>query len=146
MEWTVLIALFFGGLLAGGELVVRFGVRGPLARLDPHSHIEMRQGLIRTLRVLVPILFALALLSNIAAAVAAATPLRIGVVVLLLGFISVTLAGTVPINQAVSSWNPAAPPSGWKNTIRRWERLDDWRTLLATSAFALALSGAAVIR
>ena len=98
MAWTVLIALFFGGLLAGGELVVRFGVRGPLARLDPHSHIEMRQGLIRTLRVLVPTLFALAFLSNVAAAIAATTPLRIGVVVLLLGFISVTLAGTVPIN------------------------------------------------
>lgn len=143
MGWTVAGSLFFAGLLAGGEVVVRFGVRGPLGRMDSRSHIALRQGLIRTLRVLVPILFMLAFLSGIAAAVIHPGALRIGSVVLLAAFMTVTLAGTVPINKAVVAWDPAAPPQAWQDLIRRWERLDDWRTLLAVVAFALALLGAA---
>jgi hypothetical protein len=48
------INVFGAGLLAGEEFVIRYGVRGPLGRLDQESHIRMRQGLIRTPRILVP--------------------------------------------------------------------------------------------
>lgn len=48
------VSLFLAGILAGEELVIRYGVRGPLAALDDRAHIQFRHGLIRSLRVLVP--------------------------------------------------------------------------------------------
>src|ERR1700733_2245032 len=60
------ISVFGAGLLAGEEFVIRYGVRGPLSRLDQEPHILMRQGLIRTLRVLVPAILAPTLLSAVA--------------------------------------------------------------------------------
>ncbi len=138
-----LASAFLAGLLAGEEFVICFGVRQPLAALAPQPHIEMRQGLIRTLRVLVPILFALTLFSGLAATIihwneTVQTP-RVGSVALLLAFIILTLLGTAPINKAVGSWDAAAPPQGWQATIRRWEVLDSMRTALAIGAFTLAL-------
>jgi hypothetical protein len=52
-EILSLINVFFAGLLAGEEFVIRFGVRGPLAGLDQRPHIELRKALILTLRILV---------------------------------------------------------------------------------------------
>src|ERR1700733_12594103 len=63
------ISVFGAGLLAGEEFVIRYGVRGPLGRLDQEPHIRMRQGLIRTLRVLVPAILAPTLLSAVAVTV-----------------------------------------------------------------------------
>ena len=107
-------ALFLAGLLAGEEFVVRYGVRGPLAALDDRAHIEFRQGLIRTLRVLVPAIFGPALAAGVAAAIAAGAgpgvALRWAGVLALLGWALVTLFGTVPINSGALDWRPAAPP------------------------------------
>jgi hypothetical protein len=63
------INVFGAGLLAGEEFVIRYGVRGPLGRLDQESHIRMRQGLIRTLRILVPAILLPTLLSAVAVTV-----------------------------------------------------------------------------
>jgi hypothetical protein len=63
------IRVFGAGLLAGEEFVIRYGVRGPLGRLDQESHIRMRQGLIRTLRILVPAILVPTLLSAVAVTV-----------------------------------------------------------------------------
>jgi len=138
-----LVNLLGAGLLAGEEFIVRFGVRGPLASLDPAAHIRLRQALIRTLRLLVPALFAVTLLSAIAtAAVTGLAPgwqFRTAGLAALILFIMVTLAGTVPINQAVLAWDPEHPPSGWQGAIRRWERLDDVRTAAAVAAFLFFL-------
>ena len=138
-------ALFLAGLLAGEEFVVRYGVRGPLAALDDLAHIEFRQGLIRTLRVLVPAIFGPALAAGVAAAIAAGAgpgvALRWAGVLALLGWALVTLFGTVPINSGALDWRPAAPPADWKALIARWERLDTVRTWAAVLAFALFLAG-----
>jgi uncharacterized membrane protein len=138
-------ALFLTGLLAGEEFVVRYGVRGPLAALDDRAHIEFRQGLIRTLRVLVPAIFGPALAAGVAAAIAAGTgpgvALRWAAVLALLGWALVTLFGTVPINSGALDWRSAAPPADWKALIARWERLDTIRTWAAVLAFALFLAG-----
>jgi hypothetical protein len=62
------VNLFFAGILAGEEFVIRYGVCGPLATLDDRAHIQFRQGLIRTLRVLVPAIAVPAFIAGIAAA------------------------------------------------------------------------------
>jgi len=46
--------LLCAGMLAGEEFVIRYGVRAPVASLDPQPEIQLRQALIRRLRVLVP--------------------------------------------------------------------------------------------
>lgn len=151
MDLSILLGfinLFFAGILAGEELTVRFGVRGPLASLADKPHIEFRQALILRLRVLVPIIFALALVSGIAVTVAngfdSGFGLRCAGLLALVAFILVTLFGTVPINAAALYWNPVAPPANWQQLVQRWERLDDVRCAMALLAFALFLIGMAL--
>lgn len=50
--------------------------------------------------------------------------------------------GTVPINIGVNDWDPATPPSDWKDVVRRWERIDVLRSTAAVAAFVLAVVAA----
>jgi hypothetical protein len=65
----------------------------------------MRQGLIRSLRILVPILFVFALSTGIGSTVVlwdgAGRLLRLGSVILLVLFMTLTLSASVPINKAI---------------------------------------------
>jgi uncharacterized membrane protein len=140
------INILSAGLLAGEEFVIRYGARGPVAGLDQVPHIQLRQALIRTLRVLVPAVFAIALFSGIAVTLLGGPcleiALRCGGLIALVGFISITLGGTVPINEAVLNWNAVSPPDEWRTLLERWERLDTLRTWAAITAFCFF--GAAV--
>ena len=132
------------GVLAGEEFVIRYGVRAPVATLDERPHLQLRQALIRTLRVLVPAVFGLTILSGIAVTVLGGPGIVLGLrcagLLALLAFISITLGGTVPINQAILTWDVAAPPKDWQTLVKRWERLDTARTWGAVSAFCLFLA------
>jgi hypothetical protein len=55
-----------------------------------------------------------------------------------------TFNGTVPINAAVLTWRPDAPPENWKAVIKRWERLDTVRTWAALAAFVCFLTAVAL--
>jgi uncharacterized membrane protein len=136
------------GVLAGEEFVIRYGVRGPVASLDEKPHLQLRQALIRALRILVPAVFALTILSGIAVTVlggsALILELRCAGQLALLVFISITLVVTVPINQAILTWDVAAPPKDWQTLVERWERLDTIRTWAAISAFGLFLAAVVV--
>jgi uncharacterized membrane protein len=140
-----LVSVFFAGLLAGEEFIVRFGVRGPLAELDDRPHILMRQGLIRTLRVLVPCLFFAALTTAVASTVIdgidSAFALRCVGIGALLCWIAVTLGGTVPINAAALEWDASNPPENWRTQVDRWERLNTVRAGMAVIAFGFLLVG-----
>jgi uncharacterized membrane protein len=138
-----LVSVFFAGLLAGEEFVVRFGVRGPLTSLPDGPHILARQALIRTLRVLVPVLYLLTLSSAVAATCVdgpSYLPVRAAGVAALLVWLALTLGGTVPINVAAIEWDADAPPANWRSQIERWERLNTLRTAAAIIAFSLLLT------
>lgn len=144
VEGLGFVNLLCTGKLAGEELAICYGVRGPLASLNPQPAIQLRQALIRRLRILVPVLFGLAFVSGIAVSLldgfgrefgARCAGLACHVV-----FIAITLAGTVPINQAALTWEDAAPPEGWRAMVNRWERLDIARTWTAVVAFGLFLA------
>jgi uncharacterized membrane protein len=117
------INVFGAGLLAGEEFVIRYGVRGPLGRLDQESHIRTRQGLIRTLRILVPAILLPTLLSAVAVTVVdgadGGLAFRCAAILALLAWVAVTLRGTVPINEAALDWDPAAPPDNWRALVER---------------------------
>lgn len=142
------INLFFIGILAGEEFTIRYGVRGPLASLDVQSHIRLRQALILRLRVLVPIIFGLAILSGLAVIIINGFGPGFGFrgagLLVLISFILVTLFGTVPINAAALTWQPAAPPGNWRAQVSKWEQLDNVRCWAALIAFGLFLIGMAL--
>ena len=117
--------LFFLGLLAGTEFIVRFGVRNPLNVLEPQPQIRLRQALIRQMRVPVPILFLLSTASSLGVtwldrAGTGFLP-RCAAMAFILVWILATFAGTVPINKKVLAWTPDEPPGTWRKTIRLWE-------------------------
>jgi uncharacterized membrane protein len=138
------VNLFCVGILAGEEFVIRYGVREPMTRLEQIPAIQLRQAMIRTLRILVPAVFAATILSGVAVTLAQGSDhgllFRCAGLLALITFIGVTLGGTVPINQAVLTWEPAAPPRNWRTVIARWERLDTVRCWLAIAAFACFLT------
>jgi uncharacterized membrane protein len=147
-EVVGMVSLYLAGILAGEEFVIRFGVRGPVASLDEELSIRLRQALIYSLRVMVPVIFFSTLLSAVAVTVldgfGPALAFRCAALVALLVWLVATLAGTAPINSAVLEWEPNAPPSKWRAMESRWERLDTMRTFAALAAFALMLAGLAM--
>jgi hypothetical protein len=138
-----LVNLFCAGILAGIEFVVRYGIRGAIAVLDEQPQIRLRQALIRRLRVVVPAVFASTALSAVAVTILGGTGFRYAGLLAVLGWTLVTFVGTVPINKATLTWQPAAPPADWRALVRRWERLDTARWWAAALVFALFLTAAA---
>jgi hypothetical protein len=59
-----LVNLFFAGLLAGVEFAVHYGFHSATVALEERPQIQLRQGVIRRLRVLVPPIFAGAFFGN----------------------------------------------------------------------------------
>ncbi len=140
--------LFLAGLFAGEELAICYGVRTSLAKLDDQPQTQLRQSLIRKLRVLVPAIFVpTAVSSMIAIALAGASPgfgFRCAGLLLLLVWAAIAFLGTVPINQAVLDWQLEALPDDWKSIVDRWERLDVGRCWAAVISFACVLIAVAL--
>ncbi len=139
------VGLLLAGLLAGEEFVVCYGVRTPLAIVDDEPQIKFRQNLIRRLRVLVPSIAMPSLFCSLAILwFHRAQPgilFQGAGVAAMLTWLVTTFAGTVPINEAVLTWSPDAPPENWKLLMARWEQLDIircWVTVLAFTCFLLS--------
>jgi len=111
---------------------------------------EVQQGRDRVAARIMPILGNAAILSVavcvvLVRAIPWAFVLTLIALVLLIGDMTVTLAGNVPINKQVQSWNIAAPPPEWANLRDRWERFHTIRTVLIVSGFALLASSVAFL-
>ena len=118
------VNLFCAGLLAGAEFIVCFGVRSTITVLDEQPQIQLRQALIRRLRVLVLAIYEPTLLSAVAVTVLAGAGdgfgfRRLGLLAVLVWTVT-TFVGTVPINKATLTWRPEAPPDHWRATVRKW--------------------------
>jgi hypothetical protein len=139
------INLFFGGILAGMEIVIHYGLRAPAEVLSDSSQLQLRQALVLRLRVLVAVFFVPTALSGIAIAVleGAAVGLWLRGVGLLaiLVWIVIRIIGTVPINSATLTWELAIPPKDWKAQVARAERFHDvgvWAVILSYACFIAA--------
>lgn len=130
--WQAL-GLVFAGLLAGTELIVRYGVQPALRSLPDGPHVLARQALVRRLRVVVPVLIVPTVL--VAFVAAGGSALRWAGVGCLVVFLLTAAFGTVPLNIRVDGWDPERPPADWKAVVRRWERLDVLRSTAAIAAF-----------
>jgi hypothetical protein len=59
-----IINLLFAGILAGMEIAIHYGLHAPIKVLSDQSQLQLRQALVRRLRVLVPAFFLPAALSG----------------------------------------------------------------------------------
>lgn len=84
--------------------MIHYGLRAPTEELDEKPQIQLRQALIRRLRVLVPAIFVPTAVSGIAVTfLGGAGPgfaFRCAALVAVLMWISIRVIGTVPINWA----------------------------------------------
>jgi uncharacterized membrane protein len=79
-------------------------------------------------------------------AVLGAFALSLIALVFIVGNMVVTVAGNVPINKQVQSWNVAQPPPEWAELRDRWERLHTIRTIFIVSGFALLVAAVIFFR
>jgi len=112
---------------------------------------EMNQGRDRVAARVMPLLGSAAILSvafcvYLVKAVPGAFWLSLLGLLFLIGDMTVTLAGNVPINKQVQSWNAAAPPPSWFELRDRWERFHTLRTVLAVTGFTLFASSVVFFR
>lgn len=52
-----------------------------------------------------------------------------------------TLKGSVPINQIIDNWSPAAVPADWKEVRLAWFRVFQWRQVIDVVGFVSLLAG-----
>jgi Domain of unknown function (DUF1772) len=140
------VSLFFAGLVAGIEFVVRYGVQPALTALDDRAHLRARIALVRRLRVLVPSIMVPTVILGVAVLIvgglSAGCVLRWAGVIALGVFVLVAAFGTVPINIRVMDWDPDAPPADWKAVVKRWQFIDVFRSSAAILAFVFFLIAA----
>lgn len=144
-----IVTVFCAGLLAGALVVIDYGVGPAVAAVrDEPAHIQVRQALIQSLRVLVPAIFVPTILVGIAMTVrdgsAPGFGFRVAGLLDVLACFGLTLLGTAPINATVLTWTPSAPPADWRTLVSRWERFDTARTWAGITAFVLFLTATAL--
>lgn len=150
MEFPLLevIGLVLVGLLAGEELIVRWGVQPALAALDDNATILARVALVRRLRIVVPVIMVPTVLVGITVLLVGGAGdgfgWRIAGVVALVAFVLFSFLGTVPINIKVIDWDADNPPDDWTAVIKRWEAIDVFRSSAAVIAFACFVVALAV--
>lgn len=145
-----LISLFLAGILAGEELIVRYGVQPALNTLDDRSHLLSRIALVRKLMIVVPAIMIPTVIAGLVVVATGGTGtgfvFRILGAMMLVAFVLFSFLGTVPINMKVNdTWNADTPPADWKKTVKRWVFIDTFRSSSAILAFVFFL-GAVVIQ
>jgi len=142
------LGLFLAGILAGMELIVRYGIHPALMRLPDRAHLEARHEIVRIVRVIVPVVLLPSVLVGGAVAILSGSDQgsvwRWAAVGAYLAYLIVVFAGTVPINDRFFRWDAADPPEGWQAVIRRWALIDVVRSTLAVLAFGLFLIAAVI--
>jgi len=106
---------------------------------------EVQQGRDRVAARIMPVvknasILAVAACVVVRRAIPGAFALSLAALILIIGDLAVTLAGNVPINKQVQSWDVAAPPAEWAALRDRWETLHTIRTALIVCGFALFAS------
>jgi uncharacterized membrane protein len=56
-----------------------------------------------------------------------------------LGIVWFTRAVNLPLNYLTESWSPGAVPVDWADTRDAWNRANNWRALISSAIFALAI-------
>lgn len=146
MNVTLLTGLFFGGILSGIEIAVHYGFHGPTLALDTKPQILLRQGLVRTLRWLVPTFFIPATITSLFLVLESNRSVilcfRLLAMMCMGVWVYARVVGTVKINSASLEWNAEHPPKDWQEQITKAERYHALGAWVATIAFICQLVSA----
>ena len=143
------LGVFWAGILAGEEFIVRYGVQPALNALEDRAHLLSRMALVRKLMIVVPSIMAptviVALIVVFSGGTGAGLIFRMLGVAALVAFLLFSFLGTVPINIAVNdTWDADNPPADWKQLVKRWVFIDTFRSTAAILAFAFFVIAVAV--
>jgi uncharacterized membrane protein len=145
---TLALATALACMLASGALfAVSAFVMGALDRLAPEHGLLAMQSINR--RAVTPAfmtaLFAPAALCVAVAIGDGAAVAIAGAALYLLGPIGTTIAGNVPLNDALARIDPGDPQAErlWRDYSRRWTALNHLRTALGIAAAALLVAAGA---
>ena len=145
---TLALATGLACMLASGALFAFSAfVMGALDRLQPeHGLLAMQSINVRAVTpVFMTALFAPAALC-VAVAIGDGSALAIaGAALYLLGPVGTTIAGNVPLNDALARLDPGDPRAGarWRDASQRWTRLNHVRTVLGIAAATLLVAAGA---
>ena len=137
------VNIFSTGVVAGVFCMGTFAVHPAVAKLDPESHLLLRQELIRRLSrflppfMLLPIPLALGALTLCRTSVS--LPLDAFGCALSLATVGITVSVNNRLNRRFARWSPATLPSNWQEDIRRWNIAHFIRMTTALGAFACAI-------
>ena len=138
------LAVALLGLMAGFFFAFSIDVAPAMTRLDAAAYITTQQWINQVVR---NIPFALAYfgaagIALVPAALALARGRRgLALAWLALGLVYfgavfwVTRSINIPINNAVATWNPLAPPADWALLRDRWNEANLWRAVASAGCF-----------
>ena len=137
------ITLICTGLTAGIFLGHRAGVSRAVPILSPSSFIQLQQTINKSFARMMPVMIIGSVLGSALWAVLLRACWRTsefwlvsGASLVMVCIAALTRAVNVPINNRLTSWNAAAPPSDLSTIWARWEQIHSIRTVLAVVAFA----------
>ena len=143
------VSLMLVGLLAGSV----FGVwRGfDFAQYTPAAYLEVHQGAVRGLDMLLPVQGILAIVIVVALAIGARRDRRQLVLLIAAAFLLaaaglITRLGNQPINGLVMSWTAETLPADWEALRDSWRNLHLLRTISTMAALLLLSIAAATDR
>lgn len=133
------ISIVIAGLMVGNELAVSAFVHPRLAALDDKVHAASTQALARVYGAVMPIWYAVVLISTVATALvlqpwSTATEIAATSAIIWLSSIIFTILFPFPINNQIIRWNLDSLPDNWKELRRKWDKLHTIRIFMLLSA------------
>lgn len=139
---TKLVTLLCAGLLAGAVFAVWVADR-PF-NMQARFYVEFQQARIASMTIPMPVLGGVTTLLALCCA-ALFRAQNATFYLALLAFLccvagmSITVAGNMPINNQIVTWQPDSPPSNWQSLRDQWWLLHSIRTVLSMAAFTSLL-------
>lgn len=145
-----LVAVLVTVLLAGSELAIGAFVHPVLARLGDAAHAEAAKPLARLMGKVMPFWYAAAIGVCLVAMVTRGVGSPswwacLASAALLAITVPFSLICLVPINNRIAALDVHAPPDGWKDDRRRWDRLHMIRIAMLLLA-SIAIVAATLVR
>ena len=121
------------------------------AGLSPETFMQMHQGAVRGLNVLLPSLAAIAIALTILLAIRArhdrlSLSIYVAAILLMITAGLITRFGNQPINAEIMTWSAGAIPAGWETLRDNWWQWHVTRTLITIVAEAFLVLGTIVDR
>ncbi len=143
MDILGFVSLVIIGFTACAEFGSYAFVHPVIRKLPGEQHIQVEQGLLKTLGRIMPVFMTLCAILAVTYAVqmngqqGLAGGVRWAAAVAFILALIFTIIFNVPINLATGRWNPDNLPSDWKQTRTRWEFFQGVRSWLLLIGFVL---------